>query len=55
MLPPRFWTYEKAFRHQDEKANFIYADGHVKFQKQTDFGKFENGDFVTDFTKWHWN
>ena len=55
MLPPRFWTYEKAFRHQDEKANFMYADGHVKFQVQTDFGKFENGDFVTDFTKWHWN
>ena len=55
MLPPRFWTYEKAFRHTDETANFIYADGHVKLQKQIDFGRFENGKFITDFTKWHWN
>ena len=55
MLPPRFWTYEKAFRHEGEKANFIYADGHVKFEAQSDFGKFENGKFATDFTKWHWN
>ena len=55
MLPPRFWIYEKAFRHDDETANFIYADGHVKLQKQTDFGKFEKGKFITDFTKWHWN
>ena len=55
MLPPRFWTYEKAFRHENETANFIYADGHVKLQKQTDFGKFENGKFITDFTKWQWN
>lgn len=55
MLPPRFWTYEKAFRHTDDTANFIYADGHVKLQKQSDFGRFENGKFITDFTKWHWN
>ena len=55
MLPPRFWTYEKAFRHENETANFLYADGHVELQKQTDFGKYENGKFITDFTKWHWN
>ena len=55
MLPPRFWTYEKAFRHQDARANFLYADGHVKMQKQTDFGRFEGERFITDFTKWHWN
>ena len=55
MLPERFWTYEKDFRHLNEKANFIYADGQVKLQEQKDFGKFENGKFITDFSKWHWN
>ena len=55
MLPPRFWTYEKAFRHGEEQAFFLYADGHVKLQKQTDFGRFEGEKFITDFTKWHWN
>ena len=55
MLPDRFWTYEKAFRHEEDQANFLYADGHIAYQKQTDFGRFEGERFITDFTKWHWN
>ena len=56
LMPERFWTYEKAMRHDNEtRANFIYADGSVRLQPQTDFGVFkEDGTFVTDFTKWHW-
>ena len=56
LMPERFWTYEKAMRHDNEtRANFIYADGAVRLQPQSDFGQEKDGKFVTDFSKWHWN
>lgn len=56
MLPPRFWQHEKDFRHENERANFVFADGHVEFLRQNDFGTTApDGSFVTDFSKWHWN
>lgn len=55
MLPERFWTYEKAMRHEEESAFFSFGDGHVAQMKQKDFGKTgQDGKFRSDFSKWHW-
>ena len=55
MLPPRFWTYEVAMRHDNDTGFFCFADGHVSRMKQSNFGrKDEKGNFKTDFSRWHW-
>ncbi len=55
LMPERYWEFEKDFRHGDNQANFAFADGHIELLRQQDFGTFQDdGKFVTDFTKWHW-
>ena len=55
MLPERYWKEERAMRHADETANYVFADGHIEQLGQFDLGAIgRDGIFRTDFSHWHW-
>lgn len=55
MLPERYWQEERAMRHAEETANYVFADGHIAQLGQFDLGAIgQDGVFRTDLSHWHW-
>ena len=53
VTPDLLWKDQRNFRHEN-KANYIFADGSVRYLDQTFFGKWEGNKFKTDFSRWYW-
>lgn len=49
------WDSDKAFRHRDDTANFVFADGHVECLGEGSFGTRDgNGKFLPSPQYWIW-